>query len=84
MFVRAVSAAKAFICGLHGWTRALPERAALGGTAVDGIGFLLRRDSGDANKKSRRGGMLGQADFGQGSGVPPDSGKTILRSRLVR
>ena len=35
------------------------------------------------NKKSRRGGMLVQLIFRQGSGVPPDSGKTVLRSGLV-
>jgi hypothetical protein len=36
------------------------------------------------NKKSRRGGMLGVLDLRQGSGVPPDGGKTVLRSRLGR
>ena len=34
------------------------------------------------NKKSRRGGMLGLLYLRQGSGVTPDSGKTVLRSRL--
>jgi hypothetical protein len=32
------------------------------------------------HKKSRRGGMLGMRYFRQGSGVTPDSGKTVLRS----
>jgi hypothetical protein len=36
------------------------------------------------NKASRRGGMLGLLNLRQGSGVPPDSGKTVLRSRLGR
>jgi len=36
------------------------------------------------HKKSRRGEMLGLSDFWQGSGVTPDSGNTVLRSRLVR
>jgi hypothetical protein len=34
------------------------------------------------HKKSRRGGMLGLPYLGQGSGVTPDSDKTVLRSRL--
>jgi hypothetical protein len=36
------------------------------------------------NKKSRRGGMLGLLNLRQGSAVPPDSSKTVLRSRLGR
>ena len=34
------------------------------------------------NKKSRRGGMVGLTNLRQGSGVSPDSVKTVLRSRL--
>jgi hypothetical protein len=48
---------------------------------LNGRGFLLRQAQWGRNEKSRRGGILDQADFGQGSGVPPDSGKTVLCSR---
>jgi hypothetical protein len=34
-------------------------------------------------RNSRGGGMLGSADLRQGSGVTPDSGKTVLRSGLA-
>jgi hypothetical protein len=53
-------------------------------TAADGRGFFRRRHSGDAIKESRRGGMPGLTNLRQGSGMTPDSGKTVLGSGVGR
>jgi|ERR1700722_9472668 hypothetical protein len=45
-------------------------------------GFRVLCEGLAPNKKSRSGGVLGQLIFRRGSGVTPDSGKTVLRSRL--
>ena len=86
MFVPAVSAAKALIYGLlNGTGEPVPFQVKwlFGGLPLTAEVSTAQVRWG-RNKKSRRGGMLDQADFGQGSGVTPDSGKTVLRSRLVR